>query len=84
VNTYLDPKDGKTVLIEGNLDKLNLYNMASKGSGHWIGIDIDTGLSTIVGASINNRELTREDESKATALGLPAGHIVVWEDAKVL
>lgn len=88
VNTYLDPKDGKTVLIEGNLDKLNLYDMTPNGEtssfGHWVGIDIDTGLPTIVGASINNIELTEEDVSKATALGLPAGHVVIWEDVKAL
>jgi len=59
-------------------------NGEASSFGYWIGIDIDTGLSTIVGASINNRELTEEDESEATALGLPAGHVVIWEDVTTL
>lgn len=54
-----------------------------QGSGEWVGIDIDTGLESIVGAFLGDVELTEEDEATAAAFGLEAGHIAYWIKADV-
>ena len=57
---------------------------ASQGSGKWVGLDINTGLPTIVGATWNGSELTQADVDEAASVGLGAGHIVFWIKANLV
>lgn len=51
----------------------------SQGSGEWVGIDIDTGLETIVGINWDNKAVLDEnDVAEAASVGLGAGHIIFW------
>jgi len=56
----------------------------SQGSAKWIGIDIDTGLDTIVGATWNGSALTADDEAEAASVNLGAGHIIFWAKAEAI
>ena len=56
----------------------------AQGSGKWIGIDINTGLDSIIGAFWGDYELTQADEDEAASVGLPAGHIIFWVKADVI
>ena len=58
---------------------------AAQGSGKWIGLDLDTGLDTIVGVTWGeNYALTQDDVDEAASVGLGAGHIVFWTKAEDL
>ena len=75
-----------TVTIEGGTDILkSVEPKAGWGSEKWVALDYNTGESTIVGINYTNRgttvELGAEDVADATALGLGAGHLVVWVKA---
>ena len=75
------------ITVKGNLDELNTFasTNAAQGSGKWIGIDIDTGLDTIVGAKWNKTyTLTQDDVDEAASVGLGAGHIIFWVKAETL
>ena len=57
----------------------------AQGSGKWIGLDLNTGLDTIVGAIWGDSyELTQEDVDEAASVGLGAGHIIFWTKAEDL
>ena len=53
----------------------------SQGTHKWVGIDIDTGLDTIVNATWNGSALTQDDVDEAASVGLGAGHIIFWAKA---
>lgn len=57
----------------------------SQGSGQWVGIDINTGLDTIVGTAWGNNGyiLNEDDVAEAASVGLGAGHIIYWVKADV-
>ncbi|MBO7079821.1 MAG: hypothetical protein J6W64_08455 [Bacilli bacterium] len=56
----------------------------SQGTHKWIGVDINTGLDTIVGATWNGYALTQDDVDEAASVGLGAGHIIFWTKADVI
>ena len=79
-------KSGSNIIVTGDLDTLNTFNSTnpSQGEHKWIGIDIDTGLDSIVGATWNGYPLTQDDVNEATSVGLGAGHIIFWAKADVI
>lgn len=80
-------QNGNTITITGSLDALNSFASTNpaQGSGKWIGLDLNTGLDTIVGAIWGDSyELTQEDVDEAASVGLGAGHIIFWTKAEDL
>lgn len=80
-------QDGNTITITGSLDALNSFASTNpaQGSGKWIGLDLNTGLDTIVGATWGDSyELTQADVDEAASVGLGAGHIIFWTKAEDL
>ena len=79
-----------------NNDKLDIYSTEelrsftstdpgqSSAQFKWIGIDIDTGLESIVGLEWNNTGyiLSENDVAEAAGLGLPDGHLIFWAKAE--
>lgn len=47
----------------------------------WLGIDVSTDVSPITGLYFNGAQLTSDDVTEATAMGLEAGHFVLWVKA---
>ena len=68
------------------LEELKSFDSTNpaQGNGKWVGIDIDTGLDTIVGATWNGYALTQDDVNEAASVGLGAGHIIFWAKAEAL
>ena len=80
-------QNGNTITITGSLAALNSFasTNSAQGSGKWIGLDLNTGLSTIVGVTWgDSAELTQDDVDEAASVGLGAGHIVFWTKAEDL
>ena len=78
---------GNTITIIGSLNALNSFASTNpaQGSGKWIGLDLNTGLDTIVGSTWGDSyELTQEDVDEAASVGLGAGHIIFWTKAEDL
>lgn len=73
-------------VVVGSLEELKSFDSTNpaQGNGKWIGIDIDTGLDTIVGATWNGYALTQDDVDEAASVGLGAGHIIFWAEAEAL
>ena len=73
-------------VVVGSLEELKSFDSTNpaQGNGKWIGIDIDTGLNTIVGATWNGYALTQDDVDEAASVGLGAGHIIFWAKAETL
>jgi len=69
-----------------SLDELNtfVFPNSDEGEAKWVALDIDTGLETIVGITLNGYPLDANDVIKATSAGLPAGHILYWAKANSL
>ena len=76
---------GNLVIMHSNV-ALNSYAATEEeqGSGEWIGIDIDTGLDSIIGVLWNNSPLGEQDVLDAASVGLGAGHVIFWAKADVL
>ena len=86
--THTSTTDAIVLTINGGTSSLN--NVEPKtgwGEGKWVAIDYNTGESTIEGITYKNRGtsvvLGADDIADATALGLAAGHMVVWVKADV-
>ncbi len=80
-------QNGNTITITGSLNALNSFASTNpaQGSGKWIGLDLNTGLDTIVGATWGDSyELTQADADEAASVGLGAGHIIFWTKAEDL
>lgn len=80
-------QSGNTITISGSLADLNEFasTNSAQGSGKWIGLDLNTGLETIVGATWgDNYTLNQDDVDEAASVGLGAGHIVFWTKAEDL
>lgn len=79
-------QSGNVITVNGDLDALNSYAATNPegGSGKFIGLDIDTHLTTINGATWNGYPLTNADIEEAASIGLGAGHIVFWPKAENL
>ncbi len=55
------------------------------GRHKWLGIDVScTGISPITSLYYNGQQLTNEDVTEATAMGLSAGHFVRWVAADLV
>ena len=79
-------KDTINVTITGGIESLNdVEPEAGWGSAKWVALDYNTGEDTIIGITYRNRGvdtvLGTDDVDDADALGLPAGHLVVWVKA---
>ena len=79
-------QNGNEIVIKGALGDLHEFASSdpNQGTAKWIGIDVHTGLKSIVGATWNGYTLTQDDEDEALGLGLPKGHIVFWAKAEAL
>lgn len=80
-------QSGNTITITGSLNALNSFASTNpaQGSGKWIGLDLNTGLDTIVGSTWGDSyELTQDDVDEAASVGLGAGHIIFWTKAEDL
>ena len=79
-------QSGESINIKGHLDDLISFASSNPAQGEhkWIGLDIDTGLDTIVGATWDGSEMTQADEDEASDLGLAKGHVIFWAKADVL
>lgn len=80
-------QEGNVITVSGDLANLNTFASTdpNQGSGKWIGLDIDTGLDTIVGSIWGDSyELTQADADDAASVGLGAGHLVFWAKAEDL
>ena len=75
-----------TITVKGNLETLNTFASTNEaqGSGKWIGIDINTGLDSILDATWGGQPLTQADVDEAASVGLGAGHIIFWVKAEAL
>ena len=73
-------------VIVGSLDELKSFDSTNpaQGNGKWVGIDIDTGLDTIVGATWQGYALPEDDADEAASVGVGAGDIIFWAKAEVL
>ena len=81
--TTLDGKDVIIATIAGGKDSLtNITPVAGWPSDGWVVLDYDTGEDTIEGLFYINRgtetELTATDVAESKAVGLGAGHLMVW------
>ena len=75
------------ITISGSLDALEAFASTdpNQGSGKWIGLDLNTGLETIVGAKWGSSyTMTQADVDEAASVGLGAGHIIFWTKAEDL
>ena len=86
VHTVSDGADAITLTVAGGTDSLeDIEPVEGWGYDSWIALDYDTGEDSIVGISYINRGTTTvlgaDDVANATALGLGAGHMVVWVKA---
>lgn len=78
--------DESTITVKGNLETLNTFASTNEaqGSGKWIGIDINTGLDSILDVTWGGQPLTQADVDEAASVGLGAGHIIFWVKAEAL
>jgi len=81
--TNVDGKDVIVATIAGGKDSLdNVTPVAGWPSSGWVVIDYDTGEDTISGLEYVNRGtttvLTDTDVAESEAVGLGAGHLMVW------
>jgi hypothetical protein len=79
-------QEGNVITISGSLAELNEFASTNpaQGSGKWIGLDLNTGLETIIGSTWGSYELTQDDVDEAASVGLGAGHIIFWTKAETL
>ena len=79
-------QSGNEVLIKGDLESLVSFASSNPAQGEhkWIGLDLDTGLDSIVGATWDGSPLTQADEDEASDLGLAKGHVIFWAKAEAL
>ena len=54
----------------------------SWGVHKWMGIGVSAGISPITGLYFNGDQLTDDDVTEATAMGLSAGYFVLWVKAE--
>ena len=83
ITTSLDGKDSIVATIAGGKDNLDdIEPVAGWGRDGWIAVDYDTGEDTIEGLVYINRGtetvLTATDVDESEAVGLGAGHLMVW------
>ena len=73
-------------MIKAALNDLNTFASTNPNQtpGKWVGLDINTGLDTIVGATWNGSALTQDDVDEAASVGLGAGHIIFWVKANLI
>lgn len=81
--TDIDGKDTIVVTIAGGKDSLdNITPVVGWPSAGWVAVDYDTGEETIEGLEYINRGtttvLTDTDVAESEAVGLGAGHLMVW------
>jgi len=79
-------KSGNAVTVTGKLDIMKAFTSTTpdQGTHKWVGLVVDTGLSSIVGVSYNGEALTSADVAEAASVGVPAGKFVLWVKADEL
>ena len=65
------------------VDELTAFPSSNpeQGTHKWIGLEIKTGLNTIIGAKYNDYELVEADVTEATSVGCAAGSFVLYVKA---
>lgn len=80
-------QSGNTITISGSMNSLNSYASTNpqQGSGKWIGLDMNSGLDSIVGVKWGDSyTMDESDVAEANSVNLPAGHFIFWVKAEDL
>lgn len=80
-------QSGNTITISGSMNNLNSYasTNSQQGSGKWIGLDMNSGLDSIVGVKWGDSyTMDESDVAEANSVNLPAGHFIFWVKAEDL
>lgn len=71
-----------TIILSDKVANLkNFDGGGSWGVYKWLGIAVSAGISPITGLYFNGTQLTEDDVTEATAVGLSAGSFVLWVKA---
>lgn len=72
--------NGTLVDVRANLSKMMAYQSdnSAQGSGKWVGLLFDTGVSDITTLKYNGTALTAADVAEAALVGGSAGMFVLW------
>ena len=72
-----------TITLSDKVENLKDFDGGgSWGVFKWLGIAVSAGITPITGLKFNGAQLTAEDVSEATAVGLSAGQFVLWVKAE--
>ena len=72
-------QDGAAVTVTGDIGALNTFaSTAGQGDHKWVGLAVDTGMSSIIGVEFNGVALTEADVAEAASVGVGAGKFVLW------
>jgi hypothetical protein len=74
-----------TITLSKPVDELKWFNAGGKWGVHkWLGIGISVGINPITGLKYNGTQLSSEDVTEATQVGLSAGYFVRWVAADLV
>lgn len=74
-----------TITLSEKVSALKDFNAGGKWGTHkWLGIGISVGINPITGLKYNGTQLTAEDVTEATQVGLSAGYFVRWVAADLV
>ena len=74
-----------TITLSDKVENLNDFDARNGWGVHkWLGIGISAGVSPITDLTYNGGEITAEDVTEATNMGLSAGYFVRWVAADLV
>ena len=74
-----------TITLSEKVSALKDFNAGGNWGTHkWLGIGISVGINPITGLKYNGTQLTAEDVTEATQVGLSAGYFVRWVAADLV
>lgn len=74
-----------TITLSEKVSALKDFNAGGSWGVHkWLGIGISAGINPITGLKYNGTQLTAEDVTEATQVGLSAGYFVRWVAADLV
>jgi hypothetical protein len=84
--TSVDIDDGEiTITLSKKVSELNDFDARNGWGVHkWLGIGISAGVTPITDLTYNGSEITAEDVTEATNMGLSAGYFVRWVAADLV
>ena len=72
-----------TITLSDKVSNLKDFDGGGSWGVHkWMGIGVSAGISPITGLYFNGDQLTDDDVTEATAMGLSAGYFVLWVKAE--